>query len=679
MAFVYRTISTRIPIKEQNSLPQIDEQYDQLKDLQENHNNNSSIYNKSSNNNSSLLSNNSKKLPQPPFGTTSKKQLIFSPQQDPEIPGPGSYNVKNPLIKKKFNVNETTPDHDKNSKKLFISKEKRFNNDVSEVPGPGKYNPYSSKNIKSKNNKKYSSLYKTENNYKPFSTERVLSIPSKCLNFGYEIGNDGSTYLLTDPKEKNFKNKSCDAEKKENNYNKSWCKNGTGVIDWNKSMNTNCSIKKKENGNKFNSSQFESNHFNSNASTECTNNMSLNILNCNKNNYDRNYFYTQTDANQNKTNFQVKFSNSKIYKNSTFTKDLFERNKNFFNFLKTHQNFENYNNNHHLAPGPGTYNLVTENYFKPKDEKFQFFGSSSCRGILYNIKNNHLNLGKSNSECVMETYTKNNNNNNNSNNISEINSTFLNKNISENISKTINITKKENKKKTSQLQKIIETQKQKVQKEKKEQATLIGPGSYDPINPQKKLNNIENFGSLERRFPINIPGSETPGVGAYLPLETWGPKNKNNNLKSLVPQAIFKKHKEYDILKNENMKNVIMGERRKIPCLGQYYPEKKNSIEYNVIKSSSVGKNQPGFGSSFKRFYIFKNKINEMNGVGSYNIDYKNVEMMQQTVPFLRGADKNDFEKYKKRKEMESKKGPGEYRKDSYFDWNKKSFNILFN
>ena len=68
-----------------------------------------------------------------------------------------------------------------------------------------------------------------------------------------------------------------------------------------------------------------------------------------------------------------------------------------------------------------------------------------------------------------------------------------------------------------------------------------------------------------------------------------------------------------------------------------------------------------------------------MNGVGSYNIDYKNVEMMQQTVPFLRGADKNDFEKYKKRKEMESKKGPGEYRKDSYFDWNKKSFNILFN
>ena len=689
MAFVFRSTNpTRIPpIKEQNESPQVQEKLEQLKELQEFQNNNSSIYNKSSNNNSSLQSNNSKIIQQPPFGSTSIKQLVFTPQQDPQIPGPGTYNVKNALIKKKFNINETTPEINNNintnSKRLFISKENRFNKNeyITDVPGPGKYNPYSTKDINRKNNKKYSSLCKNEmNTYKPFSTERVLSIPPKGLNYGYEIGNDGSTYLLTEPnKEKNNNNKS---QKSESHYNKSWFKNSTGVLDWNRSMNTNRSIKKKEKeketGIKFNLSQLDSNHFTSNASTEGNTNMSLNILNCNKNNSVGNYFYTQTESSKNKSNFQVKFSNNKIYKNSTFTKDLFEKNKNFFNFVKMNKNFEKDDEHQPIPPGPGSYNIITENYFKPKEERFQFFGSSSSRGILYNVKNNHINLGKSNSECIMDTCDKIKNNPQNINEINSINFK-INKLENNNANTSNNITNKENKKKVSELQKIIDIQKQKVQKARKEQSTLLGPGSYDPYNYTKKINNIENFGSLERRFPINMPGTETPGVGTYLPLETWGPKNKTNNLKSVVPQTIFKKYKEYDIMKNENIKNIIMSENHKSPCLGQYFPEKNNSIEYNVMKSNSVGKNQPGFGSSFKRFYIFKHKINKNNGVGTYNINNKEVEFMQQTAPFLGSADKNDIENYKMRKDMESKKSPGEYRKDSYFDWNKKSFNILFN
>ena len=126
----------------------------------------------------------------------------------------------------------------------------------------------------------------------------------------------------------------------------------------------------------------------------------------------------------------------------------------------------------------------------------------------------------------------------------------------------------------------------------------------------------------------------------------------------------------------------IMEENHKQPTIGQYSPEKINTITSNVKHSISVSKNQPGFGSSYKRFYIFKNQINENNGVGKYNLKYPMKINHQQNAAFLSNTGRNDNDSglYQTDKKLNAEiNGPGAYKYDSYFDWNKKSYNILFN
>ena len=126
-------------------------------------------------------------------------------------------------------------------------------------------------------------------------------------------------------------------------------------------------------------------------------------------------------------------------------------------------------------------------------------------------------------------------------------------------------------------------------------------------------------------------------------------------------------------------RDKIMKDNHKKPTIGQYAVEKINTIATNTKKSISVSKNQPGFGSSFKRFYIFKNQINENNGVGNYNLKYPDSKAYQQNAAFLGSAGRNDIDDMKKKNIINPISGPGSYKKDSYFDWNKKSYNILFN
>jgi len=217
---------------------------------------------------------------------------------------------------------------------------------------------------------------------------------------------------------------------------------------------------------------------------------------------------------------------------------------------------------------------------------------------------------------------------------------------------------------------------------KKELNNKIGPGSY---NPEKKIKNsysyeVGNFGSLERRFPLFPSHDESPGVGKYYHLETWGPKKKSNTLDKIIPSNISKRIREgISVNKMGLFRDKIMEENHKQPIIGQYSIENINSIESNTRHSISVSRNQPGFGSSFKRFYIFKNQINEKNGVGNYNLKYPEVKKYQQNAAFLGSAGRNDIDDNKKKNIINPLTGPGSYRKDSYFDWNIKSYNILFN
>lgn len=685
MAFVYRsTREEKIPKKDELNNP-IKEKLEILRD--------SIILN-----NSSFNSNKSQKI-KAPFGALSKKGGLPN-LKSLNVPGPGTYDINTQFIKKNFNKNNTSPDIDENldenKKRQFITQENRFNKNQYEtdVPGPGKYFKSNRKKYFSTHNNisKKVFLYNQEiNNFEPFSTSRIFSIPPKGNDFGYEIYKDGELKLIEDPnKDKKFsgnKNNSVGPGQYDSFYNQRNSK--IGIIDWNKSIHHSLNKKKekeKEKGksknleteiiknSQINSSHYDSNYFLSNTSTEPTINNSLSILNFNKKNRTKNYFYT--NAGFDRKNIEVKFSNNKIYKNENFTRTINKNNiYTFYKFdVKPELDLQNEKSN--ISPGPGPY--LSSNKFNliPKEEKFQFFGSTMSRGILYPAMTNNKKIGKNSLENLLDidniSLSKNKLNKSKSFDSNKINKQKKRK-VKENIKNNNN-----------NIQKIdkIELIKELSKKIKKDIEKNVGPGSYNPDKIIKNTNSSEvgSFGSLERRFPIFPSKDEFPGVGAYFHLETWGPKKKSNSLDKIIPPNISQKLKEgISANKIGLFRDKIMKENHKRPIIGQYSIENINTIETNTKKSISVSKNQPGFGSSFKRFYIFKNQINKNNGVGNYNLIYPDALIYQRNAAFLGSAGRNDIDNNKKKNIINPIVGPGYYRNDSYFDWHTKSYNILFN
>ena len=697
MAFVFRsTKEDKIPKKEElnNS---IKEKLEILRD--------SIMFN-----NSSFNENKSQKI-KAPFGVLSKKCDLPN-LKSLNVPGPGTYDINTQFIKKHFNKNNTSPDIpenvDENKKRQFITQENRFNKNQYEtdVPGPGKYFKDNKKkyyNTHHNNLSKQVFLYNQEiNNYEPFSTNRILSIPPKGNVFGYEIYKDGELKIIEDPnKDQKFSgdtNNSVGPGQYDSFYNQKNTK--IGIIDWNKSIHKSLNKKKEKEKEKnkakdkakgksleteiiknsqINSSHYDSNYFLSNISTDPTNNSSLSIINFNKKNRTKNYFYTNVGFDR--KNIEVKFSNNKIYKNENFTRTINKNNISTFYKYDPKPEIDLQNEKSNISPGPGAY-LSSNNFnFTPKEEKYQFFGSTMSRGILYPAMTNNKKIGKSTLDNLLDI----DNISLSKNKLNKSKSFNTNKNDKKKIIKLKEKKNKNNKNnKNNNIQKIdkIELIKELSKKIKKDLEKNVGPGSYNPNKIIKNINSSEvgSFGSLERRFPIFPSKDEFPGVGAYFHLETWGPKKKNNSLDKIIPPNISQKLKEgISANKIALFRDKIMKENHKQPMIGQYSIENINTIETNTKKSTSVSKNQPGFGSSFKRFYIFQNQINENNGVGNYNLKCPDALIYQRNAAFLGSAGRNDIDNYKKKNRLNSNVGPGYYKNDSYFDWNTKSYNMLFN
>ena len=88
---------------------------------------------------------------------------------------------------------------------------------------------------------------------------------------------------------------------------------------------------------------------------------------------------------------------------------------------------------------------------------------------------------------------------------------------------------------------------------------------------------------------------------------------------------------------------------------------------------------KPCFNYGEKRFFEFKRKYEDDNNVGKYNLSEKEKEITQNIIPFSSSVERNDNRYFlSKGKDNNKQLGPGAYRYDSYFDWNKKSYNILF-
>ena len=651
---------------------------------------NSSVINSTS---SLLSSNNQSHKIQAPFGIFAKKNAFNNSKED--IPGPGSYELTSSLIKNKFNKNDTSPDEANSlsgdKKRLFISKKERLDKHQYEtdVPGPGKY--FSDKNKRKFNN--YNTINKKSNwikpekiiTYEPFSTSRVLSIPSKGIDFGYELNNKGELMLSEDP-EKNTKffgtknNSVGPGQYNSETYDKRNTK--IGIIDWNKSVSSTKSKKKKEdNKNNINNlSQYESSNyfFCSNSTEPTTNNNSMSIVNYNKKNRTKNYFYNGWDLDRN--NFEIKFSNNKIYKNDNFAKTINRSNLSpFFKPDIKQTEFDITNKTEFIDNND---NYFATNYLSPKTESSnnQFFGSTVSRGIMFpKNKINNIKIGRNKPEHRKKI---------------EIISNTLNLSNGLNSSiKNINESKSENKKNKIIIKRIDKAEliREIAKSLKTDYSSNPGPGSYDPQLIQKNNFSYEigNFGSLERRFPVYKKTNEEEGILTYLHLDTWGPKKRTNYLKKIIPQNILKKLKEGLSMNKMNLfREKIMQESRIQPCLGTYDTEKINTIESRVKNAANASRNMPPFGIATKRILIEEKLKQDKNNKMGYLTQEEKIEKNEKKnnknnyASFLSKTRRDDIDNFNKIRiaNIGGKiGGPGYYKTDSYFDWNKKSYNILFN
>ena len=579
------------------------------------------------------------------FGSLTEKNSYFNINSCNNFsPGPGTYNLNNNMIKKCYNkfINSdkkiTDILDDDNSSVCFLSNQKRFKTDNFEsTPGPGHY--FSEKKNKKDENKKLITKYRVTYG-KTFSPNRVISIP-----YSYDERNiDEHVELDHD----HNKSKEKDKISLSKNINKD---------DINHKILSN--NKNKEKGLSNNSSQYDSNNFfNSKTSTFPTISNSLSIINYNNNinsSLDK-YFHLE------KSMKEVKLSNTNTYKYNYSYNNIHEKNKPKIIISRN------------TGPGPGQYSISNIYDKKSKDIKFQNFGSTSVRDIFSSLNlKNYKNFFK-------EKNLDNINDNNNENNIITIN------NKKPKILKSKSFTDKNKYKNLSKL-KIFYKSKEDILKEKniyekKLSLNSLGPGAYEPENVNnkhmKKLN-YENFGSLEKRFPISSSGGNTPGPGKYLSLKYWGSETKIKT-NSFIPQNILKENaKKIKALKENIFIKKIISEKNKSPSVGLYSPEKINSIDYNnqKLKDKNSIFNFFGFGSTIDRVKLLNNK-KEDKVDQIYNLDYPEVKFGQQIAPFSSSTEKKEGE-YFIIKDNNAKTGPGSYRADSYFDWNKKSYNILFN
>ena len=154
-----------------------------------------------------------------------------------------------------------------------------------------------------------------------------------------------------------------------------------------------------------------------------------------------------------------------------------------------------------------------------------------------------------------------------------------------------------------------------------------------------------------------------------------------------MPQNILKKLNEGISINKMNLfRDKIMEETRKQPPLGTYDVEKVNTIESKVKNAANTSRNLPAFGTSGKRV-LFDAQIKKGDYIGNdyYSKEENNwikKEKRQNYVPFLSNTRRDDVENFEKDRLTNiggQIGGPGYYKTDSYFDWNKKSYNILFN
>ena len=205
-----------------------------------------------------------------------------------------------------------------------------------------------------------------------------------------------------------------------------------------------------------------------------------------------------------------------------------------------------------------------------------------------------------------------------------------------------------------------------------------GPGTYNPkiikaIESNKFNNKTNTFNFRSKRF--GTAGSDfkwkisIPGPGSYInPYTATGTSNT-----LLINGLYLNIRKGKEILKPKSKETIPLKKPDNIvPGVGSFNPGLVTSIAYNNRKKAKFAndKRNVAFNSAIKR----ENKKVYKSNVGpGYYYHPKQFKEKQINPPFLQSSTK-----FKKDKNIFGL-GPGFYESRSYFDWNKKSFDSLFN
>ena len=507
----------------------------------------------------------------------------------------------------------------------FLSKSQRFKKIHNElnIPGPGSYNLLDNKISLRKNQIQIRPNSNTSIHNDINSVNNVASIPAKKQEFGYNIDNNGDLILAVDPIA-DF----CFSGTKRDSI-------GPGRYDPVSKEKNHCIRWDKSSGRKPNDFY--------GVSTEIKNEKTTNSS------------LVDTDISTLKSTNER--NNIKKLKPKPFKLIRYKSVRNILNIQKDEEDvidlkkeFDFLNHKNNIISGPKKsrnylykYN-ITKHQSKP--EEFQFFGSSNRRNLDdVLILNDNTKVGPG--SYFHNTYKK-------------FQNLFLNKNkySFEHI--------KEIEKKPRKLHRSLSN---------------IGPGSYniDRSLEKKSFNSYGNF-STEKRFDLSYNpqtkienfaelGGGNPGPGSY---------NVNDQWIKDVHKIVYKPklvNVDEEIKKNNN--NVKQIENQ--PDFNIYQNDKYiNIIQENIRKKTNpfVSENMP-FLSGNNRFKFIGTDSNKNIGPGKYDL-FKKGKKQRKFDSILAPFNSLEEKKPIYIGKINNNVAPGEHSKDSYFDWNKKSFNALF-
>ena len=191
--------------------------------------------------------------------------------------------------------------------------------------------------------------------------------------------------------------------------------------------------------------------------------------------------------------------------------------------------------------------------------------------------------------------------------------------------------------------------------EKKKEKTSNIEIEKEEFKPKKYKESLVPFLTSDERFKISIDKALYPSPNDYSPDKIKKVKSFSNFDKFGSGSSRKDFHNEIFIYKNDLNYDI-------------------NTIQYeNDKKSSSINLNISAFSRTIPQIKK-SNSDNNLNSSPGFYYKDKEKEIKQIIAPFNSSANKNIILPLT----YNNRNGPGQYKKDSYFDWNKKSFNINY-